>query len=92
MPHALNHEGVFSARANPRSGRVSAYGLTVHPDKGGPGGNIKTAALVIEELAQGCPSTAMCYTMHMSTIPMIAALAQNGQVEDILNPSFEVNV
>ena len=81
-----DQEGRFPREGIRALGEAGLMGLTVHKDKGGPGGNIKPAALVIEELAQGCPSTAMCYTMHLSTVPMIAALAANGQVADILEP------
>ncbi|HZE73376.1 MAG TPA: acyl-CoA dehydrogenase family protein [Pyrinomonadaceae bacterium] len=81
-----DQEGRFPREGIRALGEARLMGLTVHKDKGGPGGNIKTAALVIEELAQGCPSTAMCYTMHMSTVPMIAALVEEVQVADILEP------
>jgi len=70
-------------------GENRLMGLMIPPEKGGPGGNIKTTCLVIEELAQGCASTAMVYTMHMSTVPMIAALAQGGQIDEILKPIIE---
>ncbi|HEX8495513.1 MAG TPA: acyl-CoA dehydrogenase family protein [Pyrinomonadaceae bacterium] len=81
-----DHEGIFP-RDNIRAlGEAGLMGLTVSKEKGGPGGNIKTAALVIEELAQGCASTAMCYTMHLSTVPMIAALAEGEQIEEFLMP------
>jgi alkylation response protein AidB-like acyl-CoA dehydrogenase len=83
---ATDHDGTFPREGIRALGEARLMGLTVHPDKGGPGGNIKTTALVIEELAQGCPSTAMCYTMHMSTIPMIAALVDESQYDDILKP------
>jgi alkylation response protein AidB-like acyl-CoA dehydrogenase len=82
----IDQEGVFP-RDNIRAlGEAGLMGLTVSKEKGGPGGNIKTAALVIEELAQGCTSTAMCYTMHLSTVPMIAALVNDEQNERFLQP------
>ncbi|MDB5339986.1 MAG: acyl-CoA dehydrogenase domain protein [Planctomycetaceae bacterium] len=61
-------------------------GLTVPKEKGGAGGNIKTAALVIEELAQGCASCATCYTMHLSSMTLMAALASEDQIERLLLP------
>jgi alkylation response protein AidB-like acyl-CoA dehydrogenase len=81
-----DHEGVFPKENIRALGEAGLMGLTVSKEKGGPGGNIKTAALVIEELAQGCASTAMCYTMHLSTVPMIAALAEGEQIEKFLMP------
>ena len=84
-----DQKGEFPTANIKALGESRLMGLMVPPEKGGPGGNIKTAALVIEELAQGCASTAMCYTMHMSTVPMIAALAQDGQIDEILKPIVE---
>lgn len=81
-----DHEGVFPKDNIKALGEAGLMGLTVSKEKGGPGGNIKTAALVIEELAQGCASTAMCYTMHLSTVPMIAALVEGEQIEKFLMP------
>lgn len=81
-----DHEGVFPKENIKALGAAGLMGLTVSKEKGGPGGNIKTAALVIEELAQGCASTAMCYTMHLSTVPMIAALVEGEQIEKFLMP------
>lgn len=53
---------------------------------GGPGEGILTYTMVLEELAQGCASTAMVVCMHMSTLPMIGALAQNGQIDAFVKP------
>jgi alkylation response protein AidB-like acyl-CoA dehydrogenase len=82
----IDLEGVFPAEGIKAVGEAGLMGLTVPKEKGGPGGNIKTTALVIEELAQGCSSTAMCYTMHMSTMPLVAALARSAQIEQFLLP------
>jgi len=85
----IDQKGEFPTANIKALGENRLLGLMVPPEKGGPGGNIKTTALVIEELAQGCASTAMCYTMHMSTVPMISALVQDGQIDDILKPMIE---
>jgi alkylation response protein AidB-like acyl-CoA dehydrogenase len=60
--------------------------LPVPKKFGGPGESILTTTMVLEELAQGCASTAMVYCMHMSTLPLIAALVQDEQKEEILDP------
>ena len=57
---------------------------TVKVDIGG--GNIVTAMLVTEALAKGCISTAMIYTMHQSTLPLMCSLANEEQVERFLKP------
>ena len=82
----IDKEGLFPKENIRALGEAGLMALTVTKEKGGPGGNIKTAALVIEELAQGCASTAMCYTMHLSTVPLIAALVQDFQIDTILKP------
>ena len=63
--------------------------LTIPKAQGGPGEGILTTAMVLEELAQGCASTAMVYCMHMSTLAMIAALAKDGQNEAYVKPIVE---
>src|SRR5262249_40081747 len=63
--------------------------LTVPKIQGGPGEGILTSAMVLEELAQGCASTAMVVCMHMSTLPLISALVQNGQTEAFVKPIVE---
>lgn len=67
-------------------GEAGLMGLPVPKDLGGPGGNILTTTFVVEELAHGCASTAMCYTMHTSAVPLIAALVDDGQKEKFLAP------
>jgi len=64
-------------------------GLLMPKEQGGPGEGILTYAMVLEELAQGCASTAMVYCMHMSTLPMIAALVKDDQVEAFVKPIVE---
>jgi alkylation response protein AidB-like acyl-CoA dehydrogenase len=82
----VDREGAFPTVSLSAVAAAGLLGLPVAQELGGPGENILTCALVIEELAQGCASTAMCYTMHLSTVPVIAALAAEEQVEWILTP------
>jgi alkylation response protein AidB-like acyl-CoA dehydrogenase len=82
----VDREGVFPTEGVKLIAKAGLTGLTVPKEKGGSGGNIKTAALVIEELAQGCASCATCYAMHMSSMPLVAALARDEQVEQFLVP------
>src|SRR5262249_55744558 len=60
--------------------------LTIPKSQGGPGEGILTTAMALEELAQGCASTAMVVCMHMSTLPLISALVQNEQTEAFVKP------
>lgn len=66
-----------------KSGLLS---LTIPTEMGGGGESIVTAALVTEALAKGCAATAMIYTMHQSTLPLMSALATEEQVETFLKP------
>ncbi len=53
--------------------------LMVNGRWGGPEASIVTAFLVTEALAKSCASTAMCYAMHQSAIPLLCALAGEEQ-------------
>jgi len=61
-------------------------GLLIPTTMGGGGGDVLTAMLVTEALAKGCISTAMIYTMHQSTLPLMCALADDAQVARFLGP------
>lgn len=82
----VDRSGEFPARnieALKRSGLLS---LVVPAAMGGGGGDIVTAMLVTEALAKGCVSTAMIYTMHQSTLPLLCALATEEQVGAFVAP------
>jgi len=85
----IDRESLFPTANIKALGEAGLMGLTVAKEKGGPGGTVKSLALVIEELAQGCASTAMCYTMHMSGLLVIAALVEGRQVEQFLKPIID---
>lgn len=84
----VDAEGCFPETAMRALRESQLMGLTVPKELGGPGETVLTTALVIEELARGCASTAMCYTMHMSTIPLLTALVRDNpeQSEMFLAP------
>ena len=88
---APNAEEIDRAGRFPREnieaiGRAGLLAIPVSEELGGPGGSILSTILVIEELARGCASTAMCYTMHMSAVPLIAALVNEEQKARLLEP------
>ncbi|HSE18450.1 MAG TPA: acyl-CoA dehydrogenase family protein [Pyrinomonadaceae bacterium] len=85
----IDSEGVFPGEAIKALGQAGLLALTVPKEKGGPGGSVKSLAYVIEELAQGCASTAMCYTMHMSGLLVIASLVEGRQIDVFLKPILE---
>lgn len=67
-------------------GRAGILALPVPESHGGAGADMLAIALVVEELAKHCASTAMCTTMHLSTVPIIGALAKGEQVERFIGP------
>ncbi len=49
--------------------KLGLLGLIVPKELGGRGENHTCAAMVVETIARyGCPSTAMCYTMHLGAV------------------------
>jgi alkylation response protein AidB-like acyl-CoA dehydrogenase len=82
----IDHGGVFPSANIDVLKRSGLLALMIPTEMGGGGGDIVTAALVTEALAKGCVSTAMIYTMHQSTLPMLCALADAEQVERFIAP------
>ena len=66
--------------------KAGFLGLIVPKELGGMGQNHVAAAMAVETIARyGCPSTAMCYTMHLGAVA--AALFRhhnNDALKDIL--------
>jgi alkylation response protein AidB-like acyl-CoA dehydrogenase len=85
----VDHDGSYPRESLKAIADAGLMGLLMPKQYGGPGEGILTYAMVLEELAQGCASTAMVYCMHMSTLPMIAALVQENQVEAFVKPIVE---
>lgn len=83
---AVDREGQFPRESMMRLAREGFLGLGVPKGFGGIGADVLTTALVTEELAKGCPSTGMCFHMHTSTVPLVAALARGAQVERFVKP------
>ncbi|WP_298688307.1 acyl-CoA dehydrogenase family protein [uncultured Sphingomonas sp.] len=82
----LDRSGAFP-EANIAALKASGLlGLLIPKEMGGGGGDVVTAMLVTEALAKGCISTAMIYTMHQSTLPLMCALATEPQVARFLAP------
>ncbi|HKJ67509.1 MAG TPA: acyl-CoA dehydrogenase family protein, partial [bacterium] len=82
----IDRDGEFPSENIKALGEAGLLGLTIPEELGGPGHSIQTTAYVIEQLAQGCASTAMAYTMHMSAFPLIAALVNEEQTKKFLEP------
>ena len=70
---AVDRNGAFPTESIAALGRGGLLGLNVPQAYGGLGQRMRTAAAVIEALAQRCPSTAMVYLMHLCGIACYAA-------------------
>ena len=77
-PHAvrIDREGVFPQESIAALGEHGFLGLTVSTAFGGLGQGLRTAAAVLDEIAQRCASTAMVYLMHLCGIACYAAVSE----------------
>ncbi|KAA1243799.1 acyl-CoA dehydrogenase family protein [Aquimarina sp. RZ0] len=50
---------------------------------------VKSIVEVIEEISQGCPSTAVIYLMHISLLPTLYKMSSENQKQTILKSVFE---
>jgi alkylation response protein AidB-like acyl-CoA dehydrogenase len=69
----VDRETAFPSESIAALGAGGLLGLNVPKEHGGLGQGIRTAAAVIDALAQHCPSTAMVYLMHLCGIACYAA-------------------
>jgi isovaleryl-CoA dehydrogenase len=62
------------------------WGLRVAKEHGGLGEDLLTTCLIVEEIAKKCPSTAMCYKMHLEASEVISRMPTEDQVQRIIKP------
>jgi len=70
---SIDREGTFPADGIAALGARGLLGLTVPKAHGGLGEGPRTAAAVLDQIAQRCPSTAMVYLMHLCGVACYAA-------------------
>jgi alkylation response protein AidB-like acyl-CoA dehydrogenase len=66
--------------------RAGFWGLRVAREHGGQGADLLSTCLVVEELAKKCPSTAMCYKMHLEASEVISRIPTADQVDRFIKP------
>ena len=66
--------------------REGLWGLRVSKEHGGLGADMLTTCLVVEELSKKCPSTAMCYKMHLEAAEIICRIPTTYQIEHFVEP------
>ena len=62
------------------------FGLRVSKEHGGLGEDMLTTSIIVEELSKKCPSTAMCYKMHLEAAEIICRIPTPYQVEHFVEP------
>ncbi len=62
------------------------WALRTPREHGGLGADLVTVCLVVEEVAKKCPSTGMCYKMHLEATELINQIATPYQVERFVKP------
>ncbi|PKB61849.1 MAG: hypothetical protein BZY79_01595 [SAR202 cluster bacterium Casp-Chloro-G4] len=63
--------------------------LRVSEEHGGLGGDMLTTCLIVEEIAKKCPSTAMCYKMHLESVEAVSRIPTAYQVNKFIKPLVE---
>jgi alkylation response protein AidB-like acyl-CoA dehydrogenase len=69
----VDRDGLYPRAALDAMGRAGLLGLLSATDAGGMGEGHRGAALVVEELARHCASTAMVVLMHYAATPVVEA-------------------
>jgi isovaleryl-CoA dehydrogenase len=72
--------------------REGLWGLRVSQEHGGLGADLLTTCLVVEELSKQCPSTAMCYKMHLEAAEIICRIPTPYQIEHFVKPMAQGQV
>ncbi|HEU0021350.1 MAG TPA: acyl-CoA dehydrogenase family protein [Dehalococcoidia bacterium] len=62
------------------------WALRVSREFGGLGADLLTTCLVVEEVSKKCPSTAMCYKMHLEATELLNLIPTPYQVEHFVKP------
>jgi alkylation response protein AidB-like acyl-CoA dehydrogenase len=66
--------------------REGLWGLRVSKEHGGLEADLVTTCLVVEELAKKCPSTAMCYKMHLEASEVVSRMPTAYQAKQFVEP------
>lgn len=85
----VDAQGVWPAHAMEALAQAGLMGLNVPPEAGGRGQGLLALAVVTEELATVCPSSAMCFGMHCMASKVIAIKATPDQATRYLRPIAE---
>lgn len=62
------------------------WSLRVPKEYGGLGADMLSTCLVVEEISKKCPSTAMCYKMHLEAVEAISRIPTTYQINKFVEP------
>ena len=65
---------------------VGLWSMRVPKKYGGLGLDLVTTCLIVEEISKKCPSTAMCYKMHLEAVEAISQIPTNYQLKRYIKP------
>ena len=68
------------------------WALRVSQEYGGQGADLLTTCLVVEEISKKCPSTAMCYKMHLEASEILNLIPTPYQIAHFIKPLAEGKV
>jgi alkylation response protein AidB-like acyl-CoA dehydrogenase len=66
--------------------QAGLWGLRASREDGGLDADLVTTCLIVEEIAKACPSTAMCYKMHLEATEVLARIPTDVQRERFVRP------
>ena len=66
--------------------REGLWALRVSREHGGLEEDLVTTCLVVEEISKKCPSTAMCYKMHLEAAEIVCRIPTPFQVDKFVEP------
>jgi len=65
------------------------WAMRVPQKYGGLGLDLVTTCLIVEEVSKKCPSTAMCYKMHLEAVEAISLIPTQYQLERYIQPLLQ---
>ena len=68
------------------------WSMRVPKKYGGLGLDLVTTCLIVEEISKKCPSTAMCYKMHLEAVEAISQIPTNYQLKRYIEPLLKGEV
>jgi isovaleryl-CoA dehydrogenase len=82
----IDREAAWPAHAMTALGAAGLLGLHVPSEHGGLGEGLIALTAIVESIARGCPSSALCFGMHCVGTAVIAAKASSQHARRFLRP------